>query len=329
MKISRIGIFILVLITVFSGTSCNYYNRVMARKNLVDGAKAYNDKQFPEAEEKFRSSIAFDPELNSFESKTSQLFLARTIHSEFAINRDKQEKAGQAINEYQKALTGFLNDLKQKREAVRAKPQDPKAQKELEQSEEQVGSIIAAVGSLYTNLNQEDKWQEWQTTQAANEVLPNATRATAYVSLAAKKYSCANDITDTEAIKKTVKEDGKDVFKFSKPESEEDFDKLKECAQKGTEYIDKAVELNPDSDSAWSYKASLIEQNRRIADMEGEDDKKNSLKEEFDKAKEKFKVLAEKRQKEEEEKARREEEEKAKKAGKKSKAKDAPEADGK
>ncbi len=329
MKISRIGILILVLITIFSATSCNYYSRIMARKNLVDGAKAYNDKQFADAEEKFRSSIAFDPELGSFESKTAQLFLARTIHSEFAINRDKQEKAGQAIDEYQKALKGFLIDLKEKREAVKSKPQDPKVQKELEQTEEQIGSIIAAVGSLYTNLNQEDKWLEWQTTQAANEALPNETRATAYVSLAAKKYSCANDITDVEAIKKTVKEDGKDVFKFVKPESEGDFDKLKECVQKGTEYISKAVELNPESDSAWSYKASLIEQNRRVADMEGEDDKRTSLKAEFDKAKEQFKVLAEKREKEEMEKARKEEEEKAKKAGKKSKAENAPTTDGK
>lgn len=317
MKISRFGIFTLLLLTIVLGSGCGFYNRVMARKSLVDGAKSYNERNFKEAEEKFRAAVEYDPQLVSFESKTAQLFLARTIHSEFAGNRKATDKAEQAIVEYQKALKGFLEDAKEKGALAKANPQDQKAQKEFKQSEEQVGSIIRAVASLYENLQQDDKWNEWQNAQSANEQLPSDVRANAYVSLAARQYNCANDITDTEAVKKTVQEDGKDVFKFSKPESEEDFAKLKKCVETGTEQINKAVELNPNSDSAWSYKASLLEQKRRVAEMEGQDELKASLKDEFNKAKEKFEVLAEQRRKEEEEEARKKAEEAAKKAGKK------------
>lgn len=325
MKISRLGIFTLLILTGILGANCTLYNRVMARKSLVDGAKAYNERNFKEAEEKFRAAVEYDPDLNSFESKTAQLFLARTIHSEFAGNRQLKEKAESAIVEYKKALKGFMSDMAEKKEKLAANPQDEKAQKELKQTEDQIGSIVRAVASLHENLQQEDKWNEWQTTQAKNEQLPNPVRANAYVSLAAKKLTCANDITDTEEVKKTVKEDGKDVFKFSKPEDEGDFEELKACVKEGTEYIDKGVELNPESDSAWSYKASLLEQNRRIAEMEGETEKRDSLKEEFNKAKEKFEELAEKRRKEEEEKARKEAEEKAKKEGKKLESEEKPE----
>lgn len=324
MKISRLGIFTLLILTCILGANCTLYNRVMARKSLVDGAKAYNERNFKEAEEKFRAAVEYDPELSSFESKTAQLFLARTIHSEFAGNRKATDKAESAIVEYKKALTGFMTDLTDKKAALDANPQDEKAQKELKQSEDQVGSIVRAVASLHENLQQDDKWNEWQNTQATNESLPNAVRANAYVSLAAKKLTCANDITDTEEVKKTVKEDGKDVFKFSKPEDEEEFEKLKACVKEGTDFVDKGVELNSESDSAWSYKASLLEQNRRVAEMEGESEKRDSLKEEFNKAKEKFEELAEKRRKEEEEKARKEAEEKAKKEGKTLESEDKP-----
>jgi hypothetical protein len=323
MKISRYGIFTLLLFTIVLGANCSLYNRVMARKSLVDGAKSYNERNFKEAEEKFRTAVEYDPDLTTLESKTAQLFLARTIHSEFAGNRNAKDKAEAAIVEYQKALKGFMTELTNNRQALKANPQDAKAQKQLKQTEEQVGSIVRAVASLYENLQQDDNWMKWQTAQSTNEQLPNDVRASAYVSLAARDYTCANDITDTEEIKKTVKEDDKEVFKFSKPENEADFKKLTDCVQKGTENIDKAIALDSESDSAWSYKASLIEQSRRIAEMNGENEKKDSLKAEFAKAKEKFEQLAEKRKKAEEEEERRKAEEAAKKAGKKVKKEDA------
>ena len=314
MKISRLGIFVLVLFSVVLGASCNFYNRVMARKSLVDGATSFKERNYAEAEEKFRSAIEYDPELSSFESKTAQLFLARTIHSEFASNRQLRDKASQAIEEYKKSLDSFVNDYQEKKTAAQNNAGDEKAQREFENSKDTIGSIVRAVASLYENLQQEDQWREWQIKQASNEQLPEDVRANAYVALAARQYTCANDISDVEPVKKTVIKDDEPIFEFTKPENEEDYSKLQTCVKQGTEYIDKAIALNGNSDSAWSYKTSLLMQDSRIAQMNEETEREESLKKKADEAKAKFQELAEARRKrEEQEEARRKAEAEAKK----------------
>ena len=99
MRFSRIGVIVLLSLTVLIGANCSYYSRVMARKNLVDGSKAYKDRKFPEAESLFRAAVARDPNGTYVEGKTAQLFLARTLHSEFIGDRGHKEKAEQAIAE--------------------------------------------------------------------------------------------------------------------------------------------------------------------------------------------------------------------------------------
>ncbi len=321
MKISRLGIFGLILFSVAIGGSCSLYNRVMARKYLVDGARAYNERQFAMAEEKFRTAVGYDPEGVSFESRTAQLFLARTLHSGYAGNRKETKKAEEAITEYKKALKGFTNDVKSKREEVAAKPQDETARKELASAENSVGSIVRSIASLYQNLGQDDKWREWQLAAAGNADLPGSVRANSFVGLAAKEYTCANDITELKDIKKTIQKGAESTFEFVKPEGKEGFDKdferLKKCVADGTSFIDKAIELDPESDSAWSYRTSLLVQKSRIAEMDGDDAKKDEYKKASDTAKKKFEELAEKRRKAEEEEARKAAEAAAKEAGEK------------
>ena len=59
----------------------------MARKNLVDGSKAYKDRKFQDAEQLFRSAVARDPKGETVEGRMAQLFLARTLHSLYIGNR--------------------------------------------------------------------------------------------------------------------------------------------------------------------------------------------------------------------------------------------------
>src|SRR5215218_7181349 len=105
MRISRAGIILLITLTILCGTNCSVYYRVVARKNLVDGANAFNNRKFDEAEQLFRSAVKYAPE-GTTENKTALLFLARTLHSEFAANRTIKEKAEEAITQYQKVLAG-------------------------------------------------------------------------------------------------------------------------------------------------------------------------------------------------------------------------------
>lgn len=295
MRFSRLGIFVLLILAVFLTTNCSYipgYNRVMSRKNLVDGSLAYKERKFEVAEELFRKAAARDPEGATVEGKTAQIFLARTIHSRFIGDRANKSLAEEAIQEYQKSLKVDQNDQ----------------------------SSYKAIASLYENLQKPDEWQRWVTERSANTSIKPEFRAEALTSLAAKQNTCANEVSDTEATKKTVKKDGKDVFQFVKPANVADFDKLKECVTQGTRLIDQAVQLEPDAvknsgslnaasltdeqlksnldaikpfESARSYRASLIIQASRVAEMEGRDADRDKLKADADKARADFVALSE------------------------------------
>ena len=120
-------------------------------------------------------------------------------------------------------------------------------------------------------------------------------RAAFYISLAADNYVCANEISDLEPVKTTAQKNGRAIYVFRKPQNPADFDKLKKCAAKGSAWIDKAIALNPASDTAWSYRASLFSQHARIAEMENKPDEKARMMKEFDAARAKFSELAKKR----------------------------------
>ena len=265
MRLSRLGILSLILLTVLVGANCSFYNQVLARKDLVDGGKAYKDRKFQEAEGLFRSAIARDPQGQTKEGKTAQLFLARTLHSEYIGNRLDTAKAEDAIKEYKRVLAEDVKDQ----------------------------SSFNAVANLLENLNRNDEWLKWVTERTNNEQVPPEQRAEALTKLTAKKYSCANEISDVEAVKKTVKgKDGKDVFQFSKPENPQDLENLRQCIQEGTELINRAEKLDTNSDAVWSYKANMLVQQMRLAEMEGNMQQKEALKAEAEKAKNRFTELA-------------------------------------
>ncbi len=284
MRLSRLGIFGLISITFLFGASCSYYNRIIVRKDLVDGATAYKERKFDQAEQLFRAAVGRDPQGTTVEGKAAQLFLARTLHSRFIGDRSNTARADDAIAEYKKVLAKDIKDQ----------------------------SSFKAIANLLENLNKNDEALQWVTERANNEQVPPDQRAEAFSSLASKQNTCANEISDTEATKKTVTKDGKQIFEFVKPKEQADFDKLKKCAEDGLQLATKATELDSNSDSAWSYKTSLLIQKMRVAEMDGNKEQQELYKKQSDEAKEKFNILSEaKRKKEEEVAAKKKAEEEA------------------
>jgi tetratricopeptide (TPR) repeat protein len=286
MKMSRVGILVLIILTVLASTGC--VGRVIARKDIVDGAKAYKDRKFDEAERLFREALKWDPS-----QKTAEVFLARTLHSQYAADRKFTDKAEAAITAYKQVLVD-----------------DPKDE-----------SSFKAVANLLDTLGKPDELKDWLEKRAANTGVPPEQRAEAFTLLAAKHYSCANEITDQEPVKKTVeKTAGKAEFVFTKPANPADYEKLKGCINSGTELIDKALALEteevksaksknikPMSDaelatfsnllkkfeSTRSYETSLFVQNARLAEMDGRTADKDAFKQKSDDAKVRFTELAE------------------------------------
>jgi hypothetical protein len=281
MRSSRLGILALITISVFFTANCTQFSRIMSRKNLVDGSTAYKERKFAEAEELFRKAAARDPEGATTEGRIAQVFLARTLHSQYIGDRKHTEKAEEAITAYKKALSLDKNDQ----------------------------SSYKAVASLLDNLQRGDEWQAWVTERANSTDIAPQNRAEALTSLASRKNTCANEVTDTEKTKKTVKRDGKDVFQWVKPEDPAELESLRSCVTEGLKLIDQAVALEPAAvknakdldiksltdeqlkqnldlfkvfESARSYKASLDAQAMRLADMEGRTADRDALKAQAD-----------------------------------------------
>ena len=281
MRSSRLGVFVLLTLTVFLTANCGYFNRILSRKNLVDGSIAYKERKFQEAEEMFRKAAARDPEGTTLEGRTAQVFLARTLHSRYIGNREDKALAEEAIEAYKKSLAVDKDDQ----------------------------SSYKAIASLLNDLQKTDEWNQWVTDRSNNTEIKPQFRAEALTSLAARKNSCANEVTDTEKTKKTVKKDGKDVFQWVKPESPEELEKLRGCVTDGLKLIDQAVALEPAQvknaksvdikslsdqelketldlfkvfESVRSYKASLDAQAMRLADMEGRAADRDALKQQAD-----------------------------------------------
>jgi len=313
MRISQVGIFVLIAFTILLGTGCS---SIIARKDMVDGAKAYKDRKYDVAESLFRDAIGRDPSQN-----VAQLFLARTLHSQYAANRQLTDKAEEAIKQYKITIEEYKKIVADKASLLNSGPSPCTfSDDEIRRMEGDkksaldsfriLGDSYKAVANLLENLQKTDERLQWLTQWGDDTSLPACLRAEPYITLAAKENTCANDITEDPAVKKTVVKDGKPTFTFGKPEKPEDLQELKSCVQRGTDLVNKAVELNPDSDSILSYKTSLLIQNMRLAEIEGRTADRDRFKTEADQAKEKFTTLAKaKKEKSDAEDARRKEEE--------------------
>lgn len=321
MRSSKFGVIFLLSLLVLGGTSCSYYNRIMSRKNLVDGSKAYKDRKFAEAEQLFSNAAAIDPKGETLEGRTAQLFLARTLHSMFIGDRSKKDIAEKAIAAYKQALPAVLREYADARGAYEKGSSDTASQRRYAGALSDAVSTAGAVSGLYDNIQQPDQAVQWRNQVAADTSYPEAARASAYNSLAAKANTCSNDITDTEATKKTIKgPDGKDMFQYVKPANASDLDKVKQCVADGSDAADKALALEPQMvkdapkkldvkaatddqlrlyqemikpfESSRSYKAAMTVQSMRLAEMEGRKEDRDRLKTESEAQRQSYNELA-------------------------------------
>src|SRR5688572_32211024 len=109
MKLSQTRIalaFLAVLVATSSG--CGVINRIRAKNQLNEAARAYREGRFPEAEQHSRQAADLDPN-----NKTAPMFIARTIHAQYrpgVLSPENLAKANEAIEAYQRLLSQNPND---------------------------------------------------------------------------------------------------------------------------------------------------------------------------------------------------------------------------
>ena len=253
MKLSRIHIVALLAAIVFSSGGCVLINRVRAKNALNEGARAYKDGRFPDAEAKFREAHELDPT-----QKNAPLFIARAVQQQYkpGVNTPENIAIGErAIQAYQDILT--------------ADPQNEDAYK--------------AIVFLYGQMKRDEKVNELLMQRASSGPNPEA-KAQALIILASKQWKCANDITERKENQTKEDKGDKILIHYKKPADQADFDKIQQCVNEGMKLAEQAVSLSPQSASAWTYKANLLREKAKLAEMSGDANAKADLDKQYEAA---------------------------------------------
>jgi hypothetical protein len=238
MKLSRTIIVALLVALVATTGGCTLVNRVRAKNALNEGARAYRDGRFADAEEKFRNSFDLDPS-----QKNARLFIARAVQQQYKPGVGTPENI--AVGE--KAVEAYQDIL-------RNEPGNEDAYK--------------AIVFLYGQMKRDEKVNELLMQRASNGPSP-AKRAEALTILASKQWNCAYEITEQKENKTTENKPDKILLHYKKPAKQEDFDKAQQCTTEGLKLVEQAISLDAENPNAWSYKANLLREKSKLAEMDG------------------------------------------------------------
>jgi hypothetical protein len=267
---SRIGASAILALFVAAGAGCSLVNKIRAKNELNETAKAYKEGHFDIAEQHAKRALALDPE-----NKTARIFIARVIHQQYkpgVDNPDNIQRARDAIAAYQSILE-----------------QDPTNDE-----------AYKAISVLYAAIKDDTKLRDWILKRANDSNMSPEKRAEAFAILAGKDWDCSYKITELPDVKVTTNEGGKPNVTYKKPTQQKDFDTIQKCVARGLEEAETAIKLDPNNESAWSYKTNLLLEAAKQAEMDGKVDAKNQYQKQADIAGKRATVLAEERRKKEE-----------------------------
>lgn len=224
------------------------------KRELNEAAQAYRARNFAEAQAHSERALLLDPQ-----NQTAPYFVARTIHAQYKpgdVTPENVAKAREAIIAYRRILERF--------------PADEEAYK--------------AVAYLYGAMSEREQLREWILQRATNVAFAADKRAEAFVALASKDWDCSNKITEQPAIKITAVTRKKAYVVYQMPKDRVEFERARECANRGLEMVNTAITLTPENESAWAYKANILLELAKLAEMSGDVEHKRELLRQYDEA---------------------------------------------
>jgi hypothetical protein len=256
MKLSQSWIVLALAILVASSSGCGVVNRIRAKNELNEAARAYREGRFPEAEQHSRRAAELDPD-----NKTAPMFIARTIHAQYRRGVQTPENIAKA-NE---AITAYQNILDKN-------PKDEEAYK--------------AIAYLLGETKEDAKLRQWISNRAANDTVEPEKRAEAYIVLASKDWDCSFKMTELPANKTTTIDpsNNKATVSYKKPSDQKEFDTAQQCVKQGLSEAENAIKFDPNNESAWSYKTNLLLEAAKLAEMDGKSDTKADYQKQYEAA---------------------------------------------
>lgn len=225
---------------VVSSSSCTFVRKVIGKDKLNQGVIAYNQGQDAKALELFKAATEYMPD-----NATAWLYYGAALFKQLrsAPPDEQKQKAPQVLEVYNKALDLSVNNCKNKTNA------------------------LGYIASIYDTIGETDKYREWQLKRAADDCSDKAVKATTYYSIAVGYWKCAYDQSTRYADKTKLQAEPFHCRDFYfKPDKE----KFEGCLNKGMEYIEKSLSIDPEYTDALSYKSLLLREKQKATCNEAE-----------------------------------------------------------
>lgn len=264
---SRICTLAILVFLVAAGAGCSLVGKVRAKNELNEAAKSFKEGHFDVAEQHAKRALQLDPS-----NRTAQIFVARIIHQQYKPGVESPEnlqRARDAIDAYKQVMA--------------TDPTNEEAYK--------------AISVLFAAIKDDTNLRAWITARANDGSKTAEKRAEAYAILAGKDWDCSFKITELPDVKVMA---GEGKVNYQKPKDQKDFDLIQRCVTRGLEEAETAIKLDPNSESAWSYKTNLLIEAAKIAKMNAENDKAAQYEKQAQTAQQRATTLADERRKREE-----------------------------
>ena len=246
MKVFRNSTTALILALVVGlttlGSGCEYARKVIAKDKVNQGAIKYNQGHTTEAQEFFVSATETDPAYT-----TAWLYLGATLVKEYNKEIDdakKKEIAKHALEVYKRALTLAGDNCVN------------------------VDNALSYIAVIHDDMKNFDEWVRAMETRATNKCTKKEGRAQSYYSMAVKYWQCSYEQTTRYQDKALI---GKDDFHYRNmdyPAALPDKQKAMACTDKGLEYIEKSLELDPENPDTYIYKGLLYRERQKLTKEE-------------------------------------------------------------
>lgn len=234
--------FFLCLALLVSGTSgCGYINKVMARYQLNDGVREYNNGNFKAAEDHFQKAKEIYPD-----DTRAWLFYAQSLNAQIPSSGDNKVIATKAIDAFKEALK-----------------HDPKND-----------VIYAFIAHIYGNvLGDQTEQFNWQLQRANLEGVKPDVKRDVYYNIGVNKWQDAYPITTkwADLTKGPTRADDPKYHIYLRPDMPADERKKAEDAtNQGLQYLDQALKIDPEYANAYSYVALLNREQAKLADKDAD-----------------------------------------------------------
>lgn len=233
------------------------------RETVNEGARLYREGRFAEAQEHFERALAAAPG-----SRMIALFVARAAQQQYkpgVRTPENRAKGAEAVAAYERLLA-----------------LDPDSE-----------DAYKAVVFLHAQMGDEEKVREALRARADNPRVAASQRADAFTILASREWECSYDITERGENKRALRRRGGASVRYVMPRVRADFARARGCVEAGLDLVGQAEQLAPGHLNALSYKANLLREAAKLAEMEGDRPRRDEYERRYLEAYESYRRLSE------------------------------------